>query len=81
MLGDIDYRNYLSIDNGKGLLLGKDVIEVMEKYGFDYKNYSNLNNLIFDIDSYLSQSYDDLEDLEEILISLSESYYYNEIKK
>lgn len=81
MLEDIDYRNYLSIDNGKGLLLGKDVIKVMEKYGFDYKNYSNLNNLIFDIDSYLNQSYDDLEDLEEILISLSESYYYNEIKK
>ena len=81
MLEDIDYRNYLSIDNGKGLLLSKDVIKVMEKYGFDYKNYSNLNNLIFDIDSYLNQSYDDLEDLEEILISLSESYYYNEIKK
>lgn len=81
MLGDIDYRNYLSIDNGKGLLLGKDVIEVLERYGFDYRNYSSLNNLIFDIDSYLGQSYDDLEDLEEVLIGLSESYYYNEIKK
>lgn len=81
MLGDIDYRNYLSIDNGKGLLLGKDVIEVLERYGFNYRNYSSLNNLIFDIDSYLGQSYDDLEDLEEVLIGLSESYYYNEIKK
>lgn len=81
MLKDIDYKNYLSIDNGKGLLLNKEDIKVLDKYGFDYRTYSNLNNLIFDVDNYLNQSYDDLEDLEEVLIRLSDSYYYNEIKK
>lgn len=77
-----DYRNYLSVDNGKGLLISKKNIEILTKYNIDYKNYNNLNSLIFDIDNYLNYSNNnDLEDLEEVLINLSEIHYYNETKK
>lgn len=81
MHNKIDYREYLSIDNGKGLLLNKQDIEILNRYNFNYKEYSNLSNLIFDIDNYLNDTYDETEDLEEVLIRLSEIHYYNETKK
>ena len=81
MLNNIDYRDYLSIDNKKGLLLGKNDIYILEKYKFDYNNYNNLSSLIFDIDNYLNDTDEELEDLEDVLIKLSEQHYYNETKK
>lgn len=81
MLDKIDYRNYLSLDNGKGILLNKSDVEILNKYGFDYKKYTDLNNLIFDIDNFINTSYDELEDLENVLIRISEIYYYNQVNK
>ena len=78
---DIDYRKYLSIDNGKGLLLKKDDINILYLYGFDYKNYNSLSELIFDVDNYLNNTYEDLIDLEEVLVRISEINYYVNIKK
>ena len=78
---NIDYESFLSIDNGKGLLLHKNEIETLYKYGFDYKKYTNLSNLIFDIDNYINSCYNDTNELEEVLINLSEINYYNNIKK
>ena len=81
MLDNTNYQDYLSIDNGKGLLINKQDIEILNKYNINYKNYTNLTRLITDIDNYLNESYEDNEDLEEILIKLSEQHYYNETKK
>ena len=81
MLDKIDYRNYLSLYNGKGILLNKSDVEILNKYGFDYKKYTDLNNLIFDIDNFINTSYDELEDLENVLIRISEIYYYNQVNK
>lgn len=81
MLDNYNYKNYLSIDNKKGLLINQSDIYILDKYNFDYKKYSNLSSLIFDIDNYLNTSIEDNEDLEEVLIRLSEFHYYNETKK
>lgn len=81
MLDNYNYKNYLSIDNKKGLLINQNDIYILDKYNFDYKKYSNLSSLIFDIDNYLNTSIEDNEDLEEVLIRLSEFHYYNETKK
>ena len=81
MLNRIDYSKYLSIDNGKGLLLNKEDIAILYKYGFDYKTYTNLSNLIFDIDNYINSNYLDTDDLEKVLIDLSEINYYINVKK
>ena len=78
---DIDYTNYLSVDNGKGLLLRREDIEVLYRYKFDYRNYSSLSALIFDIDSYLNDNIEGVDDLEEVLIRLSEMHYYKDINK
>lgn len=81
MLNKTNYKTFLSIDNGKGLLLNKKDIEVLSRYGFNYKKYTNMHSLIFDIDNYINNYYDDFEDLEEVLIKLSEMNYYNNTKK
>ena len=78
---DIDYSKYLSVDNGRGLLLSQDDINVLSKYGFDYRNYTDLGSLIFDVDNYVSYNLDYDDDLELVLMRLSEKYYYNNVKK
>ena len=78
---DTNYNDYLSIDNKKGLLFKKNDINILSNYGFNYKNYSTYNELIFDLDNYINSTYEDLEDLEEVLIRLSEQNYYNNTKK
>lgn len=70
-------------DNGKGLLLNDHEIEVLNRYGFDYKKYSSLNELIFDIDNYINEEgcFNDIDELEEVLNTISEYHYYNETNK
>ena len=74
---NIDYTNYISIDKGNGILINKNDIETLEKYGFKVDNYPNLQALIFDLDNYLNETLDETNDLEESLIRISEFYYYN----
>lgn len=70
------------IDNKKGLLLNKYEIEVLNRYNFDYRMYSSLSELIFDIDNYINESsLGDIDDLEEVLEKLYERHYYNEVNK
>ena len=56
--------------------------KVLNKYNFDYRMYSSLSELIFDIDNYINQSsLGDIDDLEEVLEKLYERHYYNEVNK
>lgn len=73
----------LKQDNGHKILLNQYEIEVLTKYGFDYKRYSSLNELIFDIDNYINEEgcYISLDDLEEVLDRICETHYYNETNK
>lgn len=77
---DIDYTKYLSIDNGKGILLSREDVYVLERYGFDFNKYNNLQDLIFDVDNYINDGYGE-DDLEYVLQKISEMYYYNNVNK
>ncbi len=62
---------------GKGIYLSDNQVEVLKKYNIDYKKYNSLSSLIFEIEQILNET-DNLEDLEELEINLSElNYYYN----
>lgn len=76
---DIDYRKYLSIDNGNGILLSKEDINILEKYGFNFYNYNNIKEILMDLDNLCNDDYQ--EELEELIQKLNEIYYYNYIKK
>ena len=78
----LDCSKYLSVDNGKGLLLRQEDATILNYYKIIYSNYNNLNDLILVVGKYIDEHYDeDIEDLEEVLDHLMEIHYYYEIKK
>lgn len=82
MIEKCDYSKYLSIDNGKGLLLKHNDAFILNCYGIDYYKYSNMNDLIFIVSNYIDNHYDDdLDDLEEVLDHLMELHYYTQVNK
>ena len=57
-------------------LLKKEEIEVLDRYDIDYKNCNSLKDVIYLIDEVFQNSYDDMLDLEEVSISISDRDYY-----
>ncbi len=64
---------YVSINN---FLLKKNEMEVLDRYDIDYRNCSSLKEVIYLIDEVFQNSYDDILDLEEVSISISDRDYY-----
>ena len=78
----IDCSKYLSIDNGKGILLNRYDAYVLDSYGIDYSNCLSISDLILIIGKYIDDNeIDELDDLEIVLSNLMEMHYYNETKK
>ena len=73
----IDLDSFMNIDNG--ILLSKYEIELLLKYDIDYRNYSDIESLLKEIDDILENDY--IEELEDIVIKLEEQHYYKDIKK
>ena len=67
---------------GKGIYLSNAQQEVLKNFGFSVEKYPNLKSLLFDIEEYLNENYDeDLEDLESVASALSEFNYYQNTNK
>lgn len=82
MIKKIDYRKYLSYDNGNGVLLPANTIEVLKNYQIDYLNCQTLEQLIFNIQNILNTIDDkEAEELEEVLLHLNELHYYHKTNK
>ncbi len=64
---------YVSINN---FMLKKTEMEVLDRYNIDYKSCSSLKEVIYLIDELFQDSYDDMVDLEEVSISISDRDYY-----
>ena len=77
-----DFSKYLSVDNGRGLLLKRNDVFVLSQYGIKYSDYADLNDLILEVSNFIdAHYYEDIDDLEEVLSNLVETYYYTQIKK
>ena len=72
----IDLDSFMNIDNGNGILLSKYEIELLLKYDIDYRNYSDIESLLKEIDDILENDY--IEELEDIVIKLEEQHYYKD---
>ena len=57
------------------IYLSDSDIKVLEKYEINYLNYSNMQELLFDLEEILNNNYVD-NDLEELSINLAEYNYY-----
>lgn len=78
----IDFANQeeLLLKHRKNNMLLSDYqINVLKQNGFDYLKYSNIHDLLFDIEELLNDNYN--EELDLVSSQISEYIYYNETKK
>ena len=78
----IDFSNYKELllsRRENGLLLSDYQVAVLNRNGIDYKKYNNVRELLFEIENYLDDDFD--EELDLVSSQLSEYIYYNETKK
>lgn len=79
LIDDIyDDKNMIKM-RGNGIYLSDNDVNVLNKYNINYKKYTSLSNLIFDIEEILNEEV--FDDLEEISKKLSEFNYYNNTNK
>lgn len=69
------YKKYNNI------FLTQHQINILKKYNINIDNYTNIKELIYDIEEYLNGSDMFLEDLEWVSQELSEYNYYNNTNK
>jgi len=82
LIKDIDLEKDMLKDYGNGMLLTENYIEILSRYDIDYKKYSDLNSLIYEIEECLNDSYGlDIDDLEWLGKELSERNYYQNTRK
>ncbi|MDD3187486.1 MAG: hypothetical protein PHD02_03325 [Bacilli bacterium] len=65
--------------SNKDIYITEEEKAVLEKYAFDYRKYDSLSELSFDIEEYLNDIYE--EDLEYVLINMTDRNYYNNTNK
>ena len=62
------------------IYLSNKQMNILDKYMIDYKNVVDISELIFKVEEYIDEnySYEELDDLENLSLELSEfNYYYN----
>lgn len=81
VLKQIDVSKSFLHDVGNGILLNSEEEYILNKYQINYKDCSNMKELIFKIEDYLNDSYEELDDLENLSLRLAEYNYYNDTNK
>lgn len=78
-IGFANYNNLLLSRRENGLLLSDYQVDVLNRNGINYKNFSNIKDLMFEIENCLDEEFN--EELDIISSQLAEYIYYNEFKK
>lgn len=81
LFDQIDIKNNFRINRGNDIYLSNNQISVLERNKIDYKKYSSLSSLIFDIEECLNSETLADEELDSLLADLSELNYYKNTKK
>ena len=74
-----NYKELLLSRRENGLLLSDYQVAVLNRNGIDYKKYNNVRELLFEIENYLDDDFD--EELDLVSSQLSEFIYYTDTKK
>ncbi len=76
---------YANVDNlllkkrNNGMHLSDFQIDILKRKGFDYLKYTNIKEMLFDIEEYLYDEYDDELDL--VSSQIYEYIYYKDMNK
>lgn len=74
-----NYNNFLLRHRENNMLLSDYQVEVLKRNEIDYKQYSNIEKLLFKIEEVLNSNYDD--ELDIVSDQLAELNYYKDTKK
>ena len=74
-----NYEELLLNRRENGMLLSDYQINVLNRNGIDYRNFSKIMELLFEIENCLDDYFD--EELDMVSSQISEYIYYNESKK
>jgi len=78
----MDFSNYSDLllsRRENGFLLSDYQVSVLNRNGIDYKRYNNVRELLFEIENYLDEDFD--EELDLVSSQLSEFICYTDTKK
>lgn len=64
---------------GNNILLNTKEYNILKKYNIDPNKYNNTKSLIFDIEKILED--ENIEELDQVLMDISERDYYNNTNK
>ncbi len=74
-----ELNTYLFKRRANNMLLNDYQVNVLKRFDIDYLKYSDYRSLLFEIETILSDDYDDELDL--VCSQIAEYVYYNETKK
>ena len=74
-----EYEGLLLKRRENNMLLSDYQVSVLKRNGIDYNRFNNIRDLMFEIENYLDEDFD--EELDLVSSQLSEYIYYNETKK
>jgi len=63
------------------IYISEEQKEILDKYDINVNNYSNIQELMYDIEECLNDSFEELDDLEWVSMTISEYNYYNNTNK
>lgn len=63
------------------IYISQEQKEILDKYNIDVNIYSSISQLIYDIEDFLNNSLDELDDLEWVSQTIAEYNYYNNTNK
>lgn len=86
MFDDLNDKDLYATENDfhikhNNFYITKKQIEILDKYDININNYTNIESLLFDIEEYLNDSFEESPDLEWVSESLAEFNYYNNTNK
>ena len=79
LLNEIDFDNNKLQKVNDNLYLTNNQIEILKRYNIDYEASNSLRDLMIKIESILD--YEDIEELENLLTTLTERNYYENTNK
>ena len=74
-----NYDNLLLKHYNNGILLSDYQVSILKNNGFDYTKYGSMQELLFDIEEYLNDEYND--ELDIVSNQIAELIYYKDTKK
>ena len=78
----INFANFYDLlirHRNNGILLSDYQVNVLNRNGFDFNKYASMQELLFEIEKYLNEEYDDELDL--VSKQIAELIYYRDTKK